>query len=96
LVVLGKVIDAVAAAEQLLADSERLAELHDVRPDILHLLTVLGFHGDEAIGYQPAEVEGRSARDWRRSQELGRGIELTSLFFPISRGQRTVRPASEQ
>jgi hypothetical protein len=42
----------------LLTYSERLPELHDVRADILHLLTVLGFHGDEPIGYQTAEVEG--------------------------------------
>src|SRR5262249_37508914 len=58
LVVFGKIIDAIAAAEQLLAHAERLSELHDIRADILHLLTILGLHSNEAIGYQTAEIKG--------------------------------------
>ena len=67
---LGKFVDAIAAAEQLLAHSERLSELHDIRADILDLLTVLGFHGDESIGNQTAEIErdlraiGVGHRNW--------------------------------
>ena len=55
---LGKFVDAIATAEQLLADSERFSELHDIGPDIFDLLTVLGFDGDEAISNQTAEVQG--------------------------------------
>src|SRR6201981_3310656 len=55
---LGKFIDTVAATEKLLSHSNRLSELHDVRPHILHLLTVLRFNGDEPIGYQTTEVQG--------------------------------------
>ena len=57
LIVLCKFIDAFTAAEQLLAHSQRLSQLHDVRADILYLLTVLRFHGNEPIGYQTAEVK---------------------------------------
>ena len=57
-VVLGKFVDAIAAAKQLLADPEGFCEFDDVRPNILDLLTVLCFHGDKAIGDQTAKVKG--------------------------------------
>src|SRR6266581_705550 len=78
LVVLGKFIDAIAAAEQLLAYSERFSELHDIRADVLHLLTVLGFHGDEPIGYQTAEVEG-----YLRTIGVGHGNWGAVLSRPV-------------
>src|SRR5882762_2016549 len=57
-VVLGKFVDATAAAKQLFADPEGFCELDDVRPNILDLLTILRLHGDKAIGNQTAEVKG--------------------------------------
>jgi hypothetical protein len=57
LVVLGKLIDAVAATEDVLTYAERFRELNDVGPDVFNLLTVLRFNRDETIGNQTAEVE---------------------------------------
>ena len=55
----------------VLAYAERLREFDDVRADILDLLAVLRFDGDETVSDQAAEVKrdlraiavGR--RDWR-------------------------------
>ena len=58
-VVLGKFVDAIAAAEQLSRLLRALLpSLMMSDADILHLLAVLRFHGDEAVRDQTAEVEG--------------------------------------
>ena len=80
---LGKFIDAIAAAEQLLAYSERLAKLHDIRADILDVLTVLGFHGNEPVSYQTTQVEGDlrtiAVRHRNRGAVLSRPVYFSSF-----------------
>ena len=56
-VVLGELVDALAAAEHVLAHAERLRQLDDVGADVLHLLAVLRFDGDETVGNQAAKIE---------------------------------------
>ena len=56
-VVLGEFVNAIAAAKQALANSERLCQLDDVGSDVFDLLTVLCFDRDKAVGNQPAEIQ---------------------------------------
>ena len=57
LVIFGELIDGAAAAKQLLANSERLCKLDDVRSNVFNLLTVFCFDSNEAVGNQPAEIQ---------------------------------------
>src|SRR5262249_53880426 len=73
-------------------------ELHDVRPDILHLLTVLRFNGDEPIGYQTTEIQGDlrpiGVRHWDWGAILGRPIYFSR--FPEGGEQLTRRRDSDR
>ena len=55
-VILGKFVQAVTAAEQVLTYAQRFCQLDDIGADVLDLLAILGFNRDKAIGNQTAEV----------------------------------------
>src|SRR5205823_14535122 len=56
-VVLGELVDAVAAAEHVLAHAQRLRQFDNVGPDVFDLLAVFRFDRDEAVGNQSAKIE---------------------------------------
>ena len=56
-IVLGELVDAVPAGENVFADAERLGHFHDVAADVFHLLGILRLDGDETVGDQSAEIE---------------------------------------
>src|SRR3984893_5638436 len=83
-VVLGKLIDTIAAAEDVLAHPERFRQFDNVGPDVLYLLTVFRFNRNESVRDQAPEIKrGLGAvlvtrRD--RSAHLADPIRFTRLF----------------
>ena len=79
--VLGEFVDAIAAAEHVLAYPERLRQLDDVCADVLHLLAVLRLDGDETVRDQTTEVE-RDLRPVPISHGNRRAILTGPVRFP--------------
>ena len=55
IVVIGKIIDAVAAAEDALAHVEFLGEVDDFLADVFDALAVLRLHRNVAVGHKGAQ-----------------------------------------
>ena len=49
LIVFRELVDAVTAAEHVLAHAERLRQLNNIGADVFDLLTVFRFHRDESV-----------------------------------------------
>ena len=54
---IGKLDDRMAARHDRLADSQGLGKFEHGAADLLHLLGILGFHGDKSLGNDIAEQE---------------------------------------
>ncbi len=90
--VLGEFVDAIAAAEDVLAHPERLRQLDDVRADVLHLLAVLRFDGDETVRDQTTQIERDLAPGSDRSSESACDTDQPSQASPAFRKRQKARP----
>ena len=81
---LGEFVDAIAAAEHVLAYSKRFGKLDDIRANIFDLLAVFCFNSDKAIGDQATQVKGNlraiAIRHWHRRAILPRPVYFARFF----------------
>ena len=92
IVVLGKIVDAVAATQDTLAHVEFLGEIDDLLADVFYALAVLRLYRDVAVGHEGAKDEGnlRTAVRRLRCARANKLLPIRATVF-VNRGEEFAR-----